>query len=110
MSTMVMGAIEEAIEELAPLVGPKAACHAVGAPRASHYRGRKATTVDEAQEQPAAPSPLGSEVTAVLPEVPRAVQQQPRALSEDERAAVLAVLREGMSVAIASSRSAASMT
>ena len=92
MSTMLMGAIEEAIEELAPLVGRKAACHAVGAPRASHYRGRKATTVDEAQEQPAAPSPPGSEVTAVLPEVPRAVQQQPRALSEDERAAVLAVL------------------
>ncbi len=37
MSMMVMGAIDQAIEELTPLVGRQGACQAMGAPRASHY-------------------------------------------------------------------------
>ncbi len=36
MSMMVMGAIDQAIEELTPLVGRQGACQAMGAPRASH--------------------------------------------------------------------------
>ncbi|PZS35032.1 MAG: IS3 family transposase [Pseudonocardiales bacterium] len=79
-----MTAITEAIEELAPLVGRKAGCEAVGAPRATHYRSRKASV----EEPPAALSPWGCEVTPAITRV----QQQPRALSEDERAAVLVVL------------------
>jgi hypothetical protein len=66
--------IDEAITELAPVVGVKAACAAVGRPRASHYRQHR---------QSAAP--------------PRAViepRPQPRALSAAERAAVLEVLHE----------------
>ena len=38
MSAMIVTAIDEAVDELVPLVGKKAACAAVGLPRASYYR------------------------------------------------------------------------
>ena len=82
MSTMVMGivtAIDDAIGELVPLVGVKAACEAVGLPRASYYRGDPAGE----QTEPAAESGQ--------PRKPRQ-QVQPRALSEQERAVVLEAL------------------
>jgi len=106
MSMMVMGAIDQAIEELTPLVGRQGACQAMGAPRASHYRSRSrkaiVTTVGGALEQPAAPSPPGSDMTpAVVGEVKRAARQQPRALSEAERAAVLEVLHSERFIDIA---------
>lgn len=92
MSATVMTAIEEAVDALAPLVGAKAACEAVGLPRASYYRARAVG------QQPAPePSQLGesSESTpspASSPARERRPQLQPRALSEAERAAVLEVL------------------
>jgi putative transposase len=62
--------IDAAFDELRPLVGTKGACHAVGRPRASHYRrGRP---------------PLAGP--------PRPRPTPPNALTEDERAAVLDVL------------------
>ncbi len=64
--------IDQAIEELAPLVGVKAACAAVGRPRATHYRHHR-------QSPPPARSP-------------RPRRPQPRALSETERKDVLDVL------------------
>jgi putative transposase len=61
-----------AIAELAPVVGVRAACRAVGLPRATHYRHHRASP----------PSPR--------PERPPA--RQPRALGEVERKEVLRVL------------------
>jgi putative transposase len=83
VSALVTDAIEVAVEELVPLVGKKAACSAVGLPRASYYRARPV----EQQQQVAPPS------LARGPEArPHRPQQQPRALSEAERARVLEVL------------------
>lgn len=65
--------IDETITELAPLVGVKAACQAVGRSRATHYRRHRTT--------PAPPRPA------------RQPKRQPRALSQAEEAEVLAVLR-----------------
>jgi len=62
--------IDAAFTELAPLVGTKGACHAVGRPRASHYRRDRA--------------PLAGP--------PRPRPTPPNALTPDERAAVLDVL------------------
>ena len=39
MSTMIAEALDNAVDELVPLVGARAACEAVGLPRASYYRG-----------------------------------------------------------------------
>jgi putative transposase len=64
--------IDQAITELTPVVGVKAACAAVGRPRASHYRHHR--------KSPPPPRPE------------RVLQGQPRALSEVERKEVLAVL------------------
>jgi putative transposase len=61
-----------AITTLAPVVGTKAACAAVGEPRARYYRRHR--------QSPA----------RVRPELPR--KPQPRALSDEERRAVLDVL------------------
>jgi putative transposase len=61
-----------AIATLAPVVGTKAACMALGEPRARYYRRHRQS-----------PAP-------VRPQVPR--KPQPRALSEGERQAVLDVL------------------
>lgn len=66
--------IEAAITELTPLVGVRAACAAVGRPRATHYRWHRTS-----------PPP---------PRVQRARRPQPRALSAAERARVLDVLHE----------------
>src|SRR5680860_562924 len=66
--------IDDAITELAPIVGVKAACIAVGRPRASHYRWHCKSPVPD---RPA-----------------RARKPQPRALSRAERLRVLAVLHE----------------
>ena len=74
MSALVTGAIEEAVGELTPLVGRKAACAAVGLSRASHYRAH----------------PVGPP----RPPRPRRAERapQPRALTAPERARVLEVL------------------
>ena len=66
--------IDQAIEELAPLVGVTAACQAVGRPRGSHYRWHRTSPPPSRPER--VPSP------------------QPRALSEVERKQVLGVLHE----------------
>jgi putative transposase len=66
--------IDQAIGELAPVVGVTAACRAVGRPRGSHYRHHRQS-----------PPP---------PKRERAPSGQPRALSEVERKEVLRVLHE----------------
>jgi putative transposase len=83
MSAVIVTAIDEAVDELVPLVGKKAACAAVGLPRASYYRANPAGEETEATATPAAE--LGR------PRRP-AAQAQPRALTEQERAEVLEVL------------------
>ena len=65
---------DEAITELAPVVGVAAACAAVGRPRATHYRWHR--------KSPAPAKPA------------RQPQPQPRALTTAERAEVLEVLHE----------------
>jgi len=64
--------IDDAITELTPTVGVKAACAAVGRPRANHYRRHR--------KSPAPPRPT------------RQRAEQPRALSAAERQQVLDVL------------------
>ena len=64
--------IDETITELAPVVGTKAACRAVGRSRATHYRRHRRS-----------PAP---------PRQCREPARQPRALTEAEEAEVLAVL------------------
>ncbi len=66
---------EQAIQELAPVIGTQAACAAVGRPRASHYRRHRAASRRPRSPQPPAP--------------------QPRALSAAEQADVRAVLHGG---------------
>jgi putative transposase len=66
--------IDAAIDELAPVVGTKAACEAVGRPRPTHYRWHRKS-----------PPPARPE---------RVPAGQPRALSEGERKEVLRVLHE----------------
>jgi putative transposase len=63
---------DEAIAELEPLVGVRAACRAVGRPQANHYRRHR--------KSPKPPRPA------------REPAPQPRALSPDERAQVRALL------------------
>lgn len=67
-------ALDEAINDLTPVVGVKAACKAVGRPRATHYRRHR--------RSPAPPRPR------------REPRPQPRALTGAERAQVLGVLHE----------------
>jgi putative transposase len=64
--------IDQAIGELAPIVGVKAACQAVGRARGSHYRQHR--------KRPPPPKPE------------RVATPQPRTLSEVERKEVLRVL------------------
>lgn len=71
---MIEAVFDEAITELAPAVGVKDACAAVGRPRASHYRRHR--------HSPAPTRPA------------REPKPQPRALSAAERAEVLEVLHE----------------
>jgi putative transposase len=66
--------IDQAIVELAPVVGTTAACAAVGRGRATHYRWHR--------KSPPRPRPA-----------PKPPRPQPRALSEEERQGVLEVLR-----------------
>jgi putative transposase len=66
--------IDDAICELAPIVGVAAACDAVGRPRATHYRWHRKSP------EPAKPV--------------RVPARQPRALDEVERKQVLRVLHE----------------
>ncbi len=66
--------IDAAVTELAPIVGIRAACTAVGRPRASRYRFH--------QMSPALPRPR------------RTAEAQPQALSAAERKEVLAVLHD----------------
>jgi putative transposase len=66
--------IDQAIDELVPLVGVKRACQAVGRPRGSHYRWHRTS-----------PPP---------PKPERVPSPQPRALSQVERKEVLRVLHD----------------
>ena len=66
--------VDQTIAELAPIVGRRAACAALGRSRATHYRRHR--------QSPPRPRP---------PCVPK---PQPRALSHSERIAVLGVLHE----------------
>jgi putative transposase len=66
--------IDQAIDELAPVVGVKAACAAVGEPRARHYRRHRRSPAPPTKET--MPKP------------------QPRALSQVERKGVLDVLHQ----------------
>jgi putative transposase len=66
--------VDQAIAELAPIVGKRAACAALGRSRATYYRLNRQ-------------SPLP-------PRQPRARTPQPRALSQTERAEVLGILHE----------------
>jgi putative transposase len=70
---MIDVAIEEAVAQLVPLVGVRAACRATGRSQAEHYRRHRQS-----------PPP------AAKPRPPR--RAQPRALSPAERASVRAVL------------------
>jgi putative transposase len=63
---------DEAIAELAPLIGVRAACTAVGRPQANHYRRHRQS-----------PAPV---------RVPRQRRPQPRALSDEERERVRELL------------------
>jgi putative transposase len=63
---------DQAIGELAPIIGTRAACAALGCSRATYYRRHR--------QSPPVPRP------------PRERQPQPRALSETERTEVLGVL------------------
>jgi hypothetical protein len=65
---------DDAIAELAPLVGTRAACAALGRPRSTHYRHHR--------QSPAPPKPV------------RPCKRQPRALSPAERRRVMDVLHE----------------
>ena len=65
----------EALAELAPLLGVRRACRAVGRPRATHYRRYRA--------RPALGPVLGP---------PAPAKPQPRALTPEERAQVLQLL------------------
>src|SRR5216683_5611677 len=66
--------VDQTIAELAPIIGKRAACAALGRPRATYYRRHR--------QSPAAPRQL------------RARLPQPRALSQAERAEILGVLHE----------------
>jgi putative transposase len=68
-------AIEDAMAQLVPLVGTRAACAAVGRSQATHYRHHRVTPVPAAPPAPA-----------------RTPKPQPRALSTAQRAEVLEVL------------------
>jgi putative transposase len=71
-------AVTAALGELAPVVGTKAACAALGRARATHYRRRR---------RPPPSQPTTTTSSSSPPPRP-----QPRALSEGERGAVLAAL------------------
>jgi putative transposase len=94
-----MDAVDEAVGELTPLVGVKAACAAVGLPRASYYRahpaGQQQVAPPSQPQQPSPPSPPQQPSPPSQPQAQaqqRRAQRQPRALTEQERAEVLAVL------------------
>jgi putative transposase len=95
VSAQVIEAIDEAVAELVPLLGAKAACQAVGLPRASYYRGRRGDQPDDFTDLVGVTGgeSLPEPMPGVEERVPqRRAQAQPRALSEGERAAVLEVL------------------
>ncbi len=69
--------ISEAVEQLTPKIGVRAACRAVGRAQATHYRRNRVS------EPPARPTPT-----------PHRDRVQPRALTEAERHAILDVLHE----------------
>jgi putative transposase len=79
MSTLITTAIDEAVTEPVPLVGKKAACNAVGLPRASDYRANPVSVAVAADAEPERARE-------------RKPQAQPRALTDVERAKVVEVL------------------
>ena len=96
VSALITDAIDEAVVGLVPLVGAKAACEAVGLPRASYYRARPSPatrpTTRGLQRRVAR---LGLTTTSQrrrrlrepdhAPALVRARQAQPRALTEAEQ-------------------------
>jgi putative transposase len=88
VSALITEAIDEAVNDLVPLVGAKAACEALGLPRASYYRGRPVVQQETVESSSSPSSPAASS----QPRERRAQQQQPRALTEAERTAALEVL------------------
>ena len=70
---MIEAAVEQAVAELAPVVGVRAACRATGRSQADHYRRHRQSPPPEPKPRP-----------------PR--KPQPRALSQAEREQVRAVL------------------
>lgn len=79
---VMAAAVEDAVAELSPLVGVRAACAAVGRSRATHYRHHRV-----------GPPPAGKPVAAA--------RAQPRALSAAERARVRQVLNSPRFVDVA---------
>jgi putative transposase len=94
MSTLIVEAIDEAVDELVPLVGKKAACAAVGLPRASYYRANPAAEQTVEQTEPVVAELIESpaEAPTELEQRKRPPQVQPRALTEAERTEVREVL------------------
>ena len=94
MSALIVDALDEAVGDLVSLVGTKAACEAVGLPRASYYRARPAARHPAPEPSELAELAELAEPSSVAPSRgrERRPQQQPRALTDDERAAVLEVL------------------
>ena len=66
---------DAAVAELAPQIGVRAACHAVGAAQAGYYRRHRTSSA------PPRPTPI-----------PHRDRPQPRALTEQEQQAILDVL------------------
>lgn len=94
---VVEDAVEDAVGKLAPLVGTRAACAAVGRPRATHYRHHPVRAQQHPAPQPDTAAEPDSAAPASEPDpetasarAPRS--RQPRALSPAERAEVRAVL------------------
>jgi putative transposase len=81
MTAAVSAAVSAAVGELAPVVGTKAACVAVGRARATHYRHQR-------RRPPPQAAPRSSSSSSSSPAAPRG----PRALSAGERAAVFGAL------------------
>jgi len=75
---------DEAIATLAPVIGIRAACAALGWPQANHYRRHRASPV------PIRPAPI-----------PHTARVQPRALSASERQAILELLHSERFVDVA---------
>jgi putative transposase len=93
VSALIETAITDAVLDLTPLVGRKAACEAVGVSRASHYRHHPVRAATPPVIEPVTTSALSTPVEPVTPRSTAVrVSAQPRALAPAERATLLEVL------------------